>query len=122
MSHKFAAGFFQETVSAIVMHHSATLPFHGDSSQALNLAIAALTSIGFRLSEHTPESLDMTGPGMNNTRASALTGASRIQFRAGAGELSLDAELGGVQRMVRFVTWFPPLLCLFLGVVLSVVF
>jgi len=39
-------------------------------------------------------------------------GASRILLTVARGQLSMEADLGGVQRMSRFVTLFPLVLCL----------
>jgi hypothetical protein len=104
------------------MKYAASLPFRGDTGKAFGLAESALTAIGFRLTERTAGSVELVGPGMNNSRESALVGASRIRIVGGSGELAVEADLGGVERMARFVTLFPPGLCLALGVLLSVVF
>jgi hypothetical protein len=104
------------------MQYAASLPFKGDTGKAFGLAEAALTAIGFRITERTAGSVEMVGSGMNSTRQSALVGASRIHIRGGRGELALEADLGGVERMARFVTLFPPGLGLALGVLLGVVF
>jgi hypothetical protein len=102
--------------------YTASVPFHGDTEKAFGLAESALTSIGFRIVQRTDHALDLVGPGMNSSRESALVGASQIQFRHGHGELAVEAKLGGVERMSRFVTLFPIGLCLFLFVVFSVIF
>jgi hypothetical protein len=104
------------------MQYTAAMPFRGDAGKAFALAVSALTSIGFRLTDRTAASLEMLGPGMNSSRQSPLVGASRVRVEAASGELRLDADLGGVQRMSRFVTLFPPALWLSLGVVFVVLF
>jgi hypothetical protein len=104
------------------MQYASSLPFRGDTEKAFRLAESALTAIGFRFTERTAGSVELVGPGMNSTRQSALAGASRIHLRGGRGELAVEADLGGVARMSRFVTLFPIGLALGLGVVLSVVF
>jgi hypothetical protein len=55
-------------------------------------------------------------------RQNEFAGASRIGLSNGGGEMALDADLGGVEQMKRFLTLFPAGLCLFLAIVLSVVF
>ena len=104
------------------MQYSASLPFRGNADKAFGLAESALTALGFRLTERTPGSVELVGPGMNSTRQSALVGASRIRISGGRSELAVEADLGGVEWMSRFVTLFPIGLVLGLGVVLSVVF
>jgi hypothetical protein len=104
------------------MPYSASLPFSGDTDRAFGLAESALTGIGFQITERTAESVSLVGPGMNNSRQSALGGASRIHILSGRGELALEADLGGVEWMSRFVTLFPSGLCLCLAILFSVVF
>ena len=104
------------------MQYAASLPFRGDAEKAFCLAESALTALGFRLDARTPARLELLGPGMNSSRESPLVGASRIELRSGEGKLSVEAELGGVVRVSRFVTLFPICLVLSLGIVFSTVF
>jgi len=104
------------------MQYTATKPFSGDTGKAFGLAESALTALGFRFTARTTELIEMTGPGMNSSRESGLMGATRIRIASGSGQLAVEADLGGVAFLSRFVTLFPPALCLFLAVVLSVVF
>jgi hypothetical protein len=104
------------------MQYTASTPFTGDADKALRLAESSLTAVGFQLIARTPTSLEAVGPGMNNSRESALVGASHIVIKGGRGELTLDAELGGADRLGRFAKLFPLALVLALAVILSVVF
>lgn len=94
----------------------------GDERGAIDLALSALTSLGFRVTDRASGYLELQGPGMNSTSQSPLVGASRIDLRAGGGELSLRAELGGVRKMARFVVWFPLGLCALVAAALGAVF
>ena len=96
------------------MHHSAAIPFSGDPSLAFDLAISLLTGIGFRIEKRDSGVVQFTGPGMNSTRESPLRGASQLRIREGIQELSVEAELGGVERMCRFIRIFPLALNFFL--------
>ncbi|MCI0642860.1 MAG: hypothetical protein L0Y72_09380 [Gemmataceae bacterium] len=104
------------------MHYKKTAPFDGNAAKAFDLATAALTSLGFRTVARSNAMLEVEGPGMMSSRQSALLGASRIKISHGNRQLDLEAELGGVRRLARFVTWFPLGLSLALAVILSVVF
>ena len=104
------------------MHYAAAAPFRGDPDKAFSLAEPALTAIGFCLTERTPTAVEFVGPGMNSSRQSALVGASRIHVQSNRGELALEADLGGVARMARFVTLFPVALCAFLAILFIVLF
>jgi hypothetical protein len=104
------------------MPYSSSVHFHGDTGTAFGLAESALTALGFRITQRSPESLEAVGPGMNSMRENPLTGASRIRFRRSPGEMAVEAELGGVERMSRFVTLFPIGLCLAIAVTFVVIF
>lgn len=104
------------------MQYTVSLPFRGDTDKAFHLAEAALTASGFRFGDRTAGSVEMIGPGMNSTRQSALAGVSRLHILKSHDKLSIEADLGGVAQMSRFVTLFPVSLVLCLGVVLSIVF
>jgi hypothetical protein len=104
------------------MRYTTSVPFRGNLTEALQLAASSLTSIGFRIVAKDNASVEFAGPGMNSTRQSPLLGASRLRVAGGSEELSVDAELGGVERMSRFVRVFPIALNLVLLVVLVGVF
>jgi hypothetical protein len=104
------------------MQYTASTPFTGDADKALRLGETSLTAVGFQLTSRTPTSLQAIGPGMNNSRESALVGASHITINNSRGELTLEAELGGAERLGRFAKLFPLALVLALAGVLSVVF
>jgi hypothetical protein len=84
--------------------------------KAFGLAEAALCALGFRITQRTNETLELIGPGMNSSRESALLGASGIRIHCGDSQLTLEADLGAVARMERFVLFFPVGLCVVLGV------
>jgi hypothetical protein len=104
------------------MEYAASRPFQGDLDKAFDLAIAALTALGFHLNERTPSSVRFTGPGMNSNRQSPLLGASRLEIRSHHGHLELTADLGAAERLIRFVRVFPIALNCVLGIVFLVVF
>lgn len=108
------------------MDYTKSVCFEGDTAKAFDLAASALTGLGFRISSRDASSLELAGPGMTGTRQSALLGATRLQIARGAHDLSIQAELGGVRTMTRFVTLFPLALslslCLILGALFSAAF
>lgn len=103
------------------MDHTASKPFRGDVDKALTFVITALTPMGFRVERKAIDSVELIAPGLQRTRQSALVGASRLRVVHRSGSLAVEAELGGVRRLTRFVLVFPIALCLFLGVVFSVI-
>ncbi len=104
------------------MRYDKTVPFDGDAVRAFEVAVAVLTGLGFRLVERSPTAIEFSGPGMNSSRESGLMGATRIRIAGRTRELALEAELGGVLRMAKFVRYFPLALSLGLFLVLAVVF
>jgi len=80
-----------------------------------------LTPLGFQMADESAESITFRGPGMNSTKESPLTGASQIRVSTSEGWLTLEADLGGVRWMERFVTWFPQGLAVVLSLILGTV-
>ena len=104
------------------MQYTTAVPFNGNLASAFDLAIAVLTSNGFWIVAKNSSSVDLVGPGMSSSRQSPLLGASRIQLAGDRSELSAHVELGGVQRMSRFILFFPAGLSLFLFLVIVGIF
>ena len=104
------------------MRHEHEVSFHGDLAAAFNLAAMSLTSLGFRITQRSEALIEFVGAGMTSTKQSPLTGASGIIVRARGQSLRLEAELGGVQTMSRFVLGFPFVLGLVLVGVFYLVF
>jgi hypothetical protein len=104
------------------MNHESRASFRGEMARAFEFAAGVLTSVGFRIDERGEDYISMRGPGLNSSRESPLRGTTAVRIRRSVGELILDAELGGVRSMDRFLFWFPTLLCLFIGLVNAVVF
>lgn len=87
----------------------------------LQMALVTLTNTGFAIVKRDENSADLTGPGLNSTSQNPLLGASSIHLRVNGERLYLDAELGGVERMRKFLMRFPFMLGLGLGLLFGVV-
>jgi hypothetical protein len=81
------------------------ITFNGDSSRALDTALRTLLPLGFEIESQGSGYLALKGPGMNSTRQNALQGISHAEFSANRGSLRVRAELGGVDRMQRFLVF-----------------
>lgn len=101
--------------------YARSIPFTGDAGKALDLAITVLTTNGFAVTDKRETSVQLTGPGLSNTRQNPILGASRVHIRADHGSLSIDAELGGVANMRRFLTVFLLAMEIFFVIVFGVV-
>ncbi len=86
----------------------------------LQTALATLTNNGFTIVNREKHSVDLTGPGLNSTKQNPLLGASAIHLEMRGQQLHLDAELGGVDSMRRFLMRFPFMLGLGLGLFFGV--
>jgi hypothetical protein len=104
------------------MQHQHSVRIPGDPARALEFAVAVLASVGFRITRREPNAAELRGPGFKSSHENSLRGASAVRLRTHFDQLTLDAELGGVEWMGKFLFWFPTLLCFGLGVVLSIVF
>lgn len=90
-------------------------PYSGSPEELLRSFVPTLTQLGFRLEKQTPDSREFVGPGMSSSRQSPLLGASRILVRIEGRDVRVQAELGGVAKMKRFLVMLIGGLCVGLG-------
>lgn len=69
------------------MQYATSIPLHGDIDKAFRLAESAFTAIGFRITKGTATRIELAWSGMNNTRQSALLGASLPSLHVMSGEV-----------------------------------
>jgi hypothetical protein len=86
----------------------------------MEAALATLVSNGFAIMHRDKFSANLTGPGLNSTKQNPLLGATNICLELRDQQLRLEAELGGVDSMQRFLTRFPLVLGLGLGLFFGV--
>lgn len=98
--------------------HEDYVAFSGDGSRAFEIALQTLLPLGFRIESQGSSRLVVTGPRYNSTRQNSLLGISKAEFTAERSSLRVRAELGGVDRMQRFLLF----LLLGLGLFDSVLF
>jgi hypothetical protein len=91
------------------------------TEDVLQAALITLTNNGFAILKRDENSAVLKGPGMNSTSQNPLLGASQIHLKLQGQQLSLDAELGGVDSMRKFLMRFPFILGLSLGMLFGVV-
>jgi hypothetical protein len=92
----------------------------GQPHDGLQEAVKTFTANGFEITHWNSESVSLTGPGMYSNKQNPLLGASQVELAIQRGALHLNAELGGVETMRRFLYRFPFLLGLSLGLVFAV--
>ncbi|MDP7346706.1 MAG: hypothetical protein QF735_00665 [Phycisphaeraceae bacterium] len=111
-----------ETSSASPMRYRSSTSLTGDAGRAFDLALTSLTSQSFHLTSRRGTSVEFEGPGMRSTNQSALLGATTIRLVATAGQLELEADLGGVRFLTRRLFIFPLALLAFLFITFAVVY
>lgn len=91
------------------MEYSKTVPFTGKAAKALEVARTTFLPQGFQLVASTDYELRVTGPGLNSTRENPLKGITEasIIIRPSASAIEMRATLGGVEKMKKFLTFFP---------------
>ena len=89
------------------MQISRTQPCAGDPAPAFDLAANVLVANGFRLERRDAQTLVAIGRGMASTKQNPLTGAGRIVLTRSGRDLRLEADLGGVRVLTRFLIGLP---------------
>ena len=97
------------------MDYKTSVPFTGSGTVAIEAARLQLSANGFKLDQPGKTQLIATGPGMRSTDQDPILGVSHAKISVNAGSIELQAELGGVKFMQRFIFLFPPALGGFLA-------
>ncbi len=98
------------------MHYERTVQNIENGPALLEACLHVLLPLGFELLRRTDTQVIVRGPGMNNTKQSALLGMSRGEFSwDSTHQMHIYAELGGLRRMQLFMLLFPPTLIGVLG-------
>jgi hypothetical protein len=89
------------------MEYSKTVPFTGRASKALEVARSTFLPQGFQFVASNDYELRVTGPGINSTRENPLKGISAALIITGPSAIEMKATLGGVEKMKKFLIFFP---------------
>ncbi|MDO9546922.1 MAG: hypothetical protein Q7J07_09280 [Pelolinea sp.] len=92
--------------------------YSGNSQFVIKTALQTLLPLGFKIIDQTVSALIVEGPGYNSTRQNALLGISRGELSFSRLSISINAELGGVDRMARFLL----ILLLGMGAIQAIIF
>jgi hypothetical protein len=92
-----------------------------DTQRTFSNTITILEAVGFKILSCDQNRAELQGPGMNSTKQNPLLGATTIQVRRSDSGIKLDATLGGIATMERFLKWFPLGLGLLLGTLFAFV-
>ena len=84
--------------------HEAFVNFSGDGQRALDIILQTLLPLGFEVESQGSTHLVVTSQAdYNSTRQDALLGITRAEFEVDRSTLTVKTELGGVQRLQRFL-------------------
>lgn len=89
------------------MEYSKTVPFAGTPAKALEVAKATLLPQGFQVIPGSGYELRAIGPGFNTTRENPLKGISAASIIVRSSAIEMKATLGGVEKMKKFLIFFP---------------
>lgn len=92
----------------------------GDPAKALEMAQGVFVQQGFRITETAEDGFEVSGPGMTNNKQNPLLGASKVRATVIGRALSLQAELGGVRQMRKFLLCFIPGMAIFFLILFSI--
>lgn len=80
-----------------------TIAFEGDAGRALQTARRGFSQCSFLVEEDGPEGFTASGPGLHNSRHNPLYAISWVRVRVGEGRIEIEARLGGLRTIRRFI-------------------
>jgi len=104
------------------MDYQKSLALRGPPARALDLVVAALTTIGFKTDERGDARVRLTSPGMRSTRQNPLLVVSELVAEVRGDRLALDAKLGGLAQIEQVMHVIPYLSGVVLATALSIAF
>lgn len=87
------------------MDYEKTAPFDGDFDKVTNLAISVFTPFGFSITERTDSGVEFAGANLWLTSQNPFIAISRIRFASTGTQMTVSAELKGLQRLFGIIGW-----------------
>ena len=105
------------------MIYEKTVEFDGDKAEALKICTNTLLPHGFRITDSSDTSLQADGPGYLMVKGQdPMVGVSKISVSVRTREIEVTAELGGVDRIVKFMIALVVGLAVFFVVLFGIIF
>ena len=104
------------------MDYEKTMPFSGNMEKALEVARNVFIQHNFQIVRGSDSEVELTGPGMLSSRQNPLVGISRVCIRRTSGELSIEAEFGGIRKLTKYLVFFIVGMAIFFLVVFGIIF
>lgn len=91
----------------MMIHYGTQAMLTVSRQEAVRFATVILCQNGFKIERQNTNGIVLSGPGLQSTRQNPLLGASQVELSAERTTLALEAELGGVDSMRRFLIVLP---------------
>jgi hypothetical protein len=91
----------------MAFEYAATVPFTGSAKRALAVAQSTLISQNFQIVTSNEFELLAKGPGISSTRENPLKAVTDASFIIRNSAIEFKGELGGAEKMVKFLRIFP---------------
>lgn len=104
------------------MHYKNSTNFKTDPSEMRKFIVSTFSQLGFRIDDKGQQELELTGPGLRNTRQSPLLGFSKLNIQLTSHAIHVTGELGGVGWMRNFLILFIGGMLLFFVVLFGILF
>ncbi len=88
------------------MDYEKTEPFSGNMEKAFEVAKNVFIQHNFQIVRDSDSEVEFTGPGMLSSRQNPLVGISRVCIRGTSGNISIEAEFGGIRRLTKYLVFF----------------
>jgi hypothetical protein len=76
----------------------------GDPIKVLEAALNILVAMGFSIVKKEKYLLELSDPGLHSSKQNPILGASKIIVSINGNELVVQAEYGGIRKLMKFIT------------------
>jgi hypothetical protein len=88
------------------MDYEKAEPFSGNMEKVLEVAKNVFIQHNFQIIRDSDTEVEFTGPGMLSSRQNPIVGISRICIRGASGNISIEAEFGGIRKLTKYLVVF----------------
>ncbi len=88
------------------MDYEKTEPFSGNMEKVLEVVKNVFIQHNFQIVRDSDKEVEFTGPGMLSSRQNPIVGISRICIRGASGNISIEAEFGGIRKLTKYLVVF----------------
>jgi hypothetical protein len=104
------------------MDYEKTEPLSGNMEKAFEVAKNVFIQHNFQIVRDSDTEVEFTGPGMLSSMQNPLVGISRVCIRGTSGNISIEAEFGGIRRLTKYLVFFIVGMAIFFLVFFGIMF